>query len=189
MMYLTRLPTLLWLLSVISIAQAIILDLDSLAFYELRMGALLRISVEEAIPLAFIAAAVGRQELSYPSMQLVSDAAVWLFGSSGDYLAKNYYDGIAAMNHSITFDKTTEDFQDNPILYFSLSRFEDRGRADGALYDPDADAYIVNSYLIEACESGTGDKPPHFLTINWKGYDVHDSIQLCPWYVEVLSRV
>ena len=188
-MHWINLSTLLQLLFIISIAQAIILDPVSLATYSANDQAALRENVEQAFALAFTQASVGTTQMSSPSTSAISDLATWLFGSAGKALAKINLAGISEVNQFISTDKTTTDYGNNPIVYFNLDRFQDAGREDGAMWDSDNSIYAANRAVIEACNDGSGGQPPHTITVNNGPRAIHDTIDICPWYIRWLSQV
>ena len=189
-MHLIKPSALLQLLFFISITQAIILDLDSLNTWEDEISVPLREYTMQAFDLAFVQASASSTQLSASTDGAIANLAIWLFGASGKALAKINLDGIGEVNQFFTTDKTTRDYDNNPIAYFSLDRFVDGGREDGALWDEEAGIFAGGDpAVMKQCFDGSGTQPPHFLTFNYGPRAIHDTIDICPWYIRWLSQV
>lgn len=189
-MHVIKRSALLQLLSMISITQAIIIDPDSLARWPDDIQGPLYQNTIQAFNLAFVQASAGYIQLSTSPPGPIRDLATWLFSAGEIPLANYKLKLIGAINEYFTRDKTTPYYGNNPIVYFDLGRFVDMGRPDGALWDSDASAWAGGSpAIIQACRTGEGAEPPHFLAFNYGPRAIHDTIDICPWYIKWLSQV
>ena len=189
-MHVIKLSGLLQLLPMVTVTQAIIIDPVSLASWPHLMQGPLRICIIQAFNLAFTQTSAGSVQLNHNNVGPISDLGTWLFSANGKPVVTYKFNAIRYINQYFTSDKTTPDYGNNPIVYTNLDRFIPTCRPDGALWDRDARVFAGGDpAVIQACRTGEGAQPPHFLAFNYGPRAIHDTIDICPWYIQWLSQV